>query len=63
MDGVVSAAIDAVNDALKGRRVELLLNPPHQLIQADLTTDPRVLQSAHQQNQRTLLIYHIFLPI
>jgi hypothetical protein len=63
MDGVVSTAIAAVNGALKDRRAELRLNPPHQLIQAELIADPRVFQSAHRQNQGTLLIYHIFLPI
>ncbi len=62
MDGVVSTAIDAVNKALHGRRAELRLNPPHELVKAELIADSRVFQSAHQQDQRTLLIYHIFLP-
>jgi hypothetical protein len=62
MDGNIPSAVAAVNTALGSHRQQLRLRPPHTLQPATLIADKDVHQTAHDKDQATLTIYHLFLP-
>jgi hypothetical protein len=62
MDGNVAAAVSAVDRALRDKRRQLRLRPPHKLAQATIMGDDGgVHQTTHGPNQHELKIYHLLL--